>query len=121
ERQARVDIGERHDLGLALVPTPAAEHSDIVGDRLLDVDDIAVLDAALASLADVEREGRIIERLAIAARESAVEKSEHAQLAGTREQLIAPLDLHNKFAASKQVHVEIVGVRFRDHQEIAAA
>jgi hypothetical protein len=42
-----VDIGEGHDLGLAVVPAPAAEQADVVGQRLFEVEDVAVFDAAL--------------------------------------------------------------------------
>ena len=95
-RQARVDVREGHDLGLAIVPAPAGEHAEVVGKRLLEVEDIAVLDAALARLADVEIEPRIVERRAIAARLRVVDPGDAAQLAGVTEQRVAPFEIDDE-------------------------
>src|ERR1700710_1460725 len=82
--KAGVDIGEGHDLGLAVVPAPAAEQADVVGQRLFEVEDVTIFDAARAGLRDVEIEGRVVQRLAIAAGKGAVQPSDGAQLARLR-------------------------------------
>src|SRR5262249_46247727 len=46
EREAPIDIGESRDLALAVVPAPAPEQAEVVGDGLLEVHVIAVLGAA---------------------------------------------------------------------------
>src|SRR6266852_8233668 len=73
EREAGIDISERHDLGLAVVPAPAAEQADFVAQGLFDVEDVAVFDAAPAGLRDIEIERGIIQRLAIASGKGAFE------------------------------------------------
>src|SRR5713226_2443003 len=73
EREAGIDIGERHDLGLAVVPAPAAEQADFVGHSLLEIDDVAVFDAAGTGLRDIDTERRIIQGLAIASGKGTVE------------------------------------------------
>ena len=94
-----IDVGERHDLGLAVVPAPAAEQSDVVGHGLFEVDDVAVFDAARAGLRNVEIERRIVQRLAIAAGIGAVEPGDGAQLSGLREQRIAGFQFDHILAA----------------------
>ena len=84
--ERRVDVGEGHDLGLAVVPAPAAEQSDVVGQGLLDADDVAVFDAAGAGLRDVQIERRIVQRLAVASGIGTVDPADGAQFSGQREQ-----------------------------------
>jgi hypothetical protein len=36
---AFVDVGELHDFGLAVLPAQPREHAELVGDRLLVIDD----------------------------------------------------------------------------------
>ena len=121
ERQAGIDVGERHDFGLAVVPAPAAEQPHVVGDGLLEIDRIAILDAAGAGLRDVEVESGIVQRVAIAAHVGAVEPAEGSDLAGLAQQRIACFQFQHILAALEQAGVEAVRVRFRIHQEIAAA
>src|SRR5712691_2857409 len=66
KRGAGVDIRERHDLVLAVVPAPAAEQSDVAGQGLLEIERVTVFDAPPARLRDVEVERRIVQRFAIA-------------------------------------------------------
>src|SRR5258708_29096783 len=75
EREAGVDIGERHDLGLAVIPAPAAEQADFVVQGLFEVDDVAIFDTAPAGLRDIEVERRSVQRLAITSAKGAVEPS----------------------------------------------
>jgi hypothetical protein len=127
EREAGVDVGEGADLVLAIVPAPAAEHADVVGHRLLDVEVIAVLGAALPSLHDrvgwieARAQRHQHESLVVAAGEIGIRPDADPQLAGTREQRVARLELGDVAAAPEQVHVELVRVWLVAGEEIAGA
>src|SRR6476619_6394682 len=79
KRERGIDIGERHDLGLAVVPAPPPEQYNFVAQGLFEVDDVAVFDAAPAGLRDIEIKGRIVQRLAVASGKGAVEPRDGSQ------------------------------------------
>jgi len=60
KREAGVDIRERHDLVLAVVPAPATEKPDVTGQSLFEIERITVFDAAPARLRNIEVERWII-------------------------------------------------------------
>ena len=124
ERETLVDVGEGHDLILAVIPAIAAEHADIVGDLLLEVEVVADLDAALARLGDGVVGGdaeRIGERhgVVVRTREHAVEERTGLVDAGPVVGLEAHLQLGDVAAAREQVPVHEVAVGDGRHQEVA--
>jgi hypothetical protein len=82
----------------------------------------AVTDCSTSpGLRDIEVERGIVERLAIASGEVAVEPDDRPQFSRLREQRIARLQFRDIFAALDQPGIEIVRVGNVVHQEIAGA
>src|SRR6476619_776632 len=52
EREAGIDVGECGYFGLAVVPAPAAEYPDVVGERLLEIQVVAVFRSGLPAQED---------------------------------------------------------------------
>src|SRR4029077_20778449 len=93
--EASVDVGECGNFGLAVVPAPATEYSDVVGERLLEIQVVAVFGSGLPGQEDgiVGIEARTdqveIDGLAIAAGKISVGPDSHAKLSRAGEQGIA--------------------------------